>query len=357
MATVVLARFSASTSPIPDPDPPFTLHLDLLVVAPPPEPPNPPDPSDSFLPLCRPYILEVSASSRRSRSSFDGSALVSSGMQLSTALCSPILGENPWLPFAGPFAPCIKRSQGLGFSFEDVTSSVSFIKKLYLLEYEDITLWCTIFLPQYEDIWTFAFVVLVSIILGLLIWQWSSSQLSAFIKQDSESVAVLGGLFPKLPHALNGVGTRDSVSKMVLSDVETMSSIASLSAIFDVVDLLTTMALETLMFFPCEIVWNCQDAKEVSQALGAVRFLGFVLREAEASSAPSTPVPVPARWRLPQLYRRWSRSRGVKAFRCFASPPLVPRFRFRVGDRSSTAVNGVGLREPSSSVMELNGVR
>ncbi|CAN7081189.1 unnamed protein product [Brassica oleracea var. botrytis] len=232
MVTVVLARFSASTSPIPDPDPPFTLRLDLLVVAPPPEPPDPPDPSDSFLPLCRPYILEVSASSRRSRSSFDGSVLVSSGMQLSTTLCSPILGENPWLPFAGPFAPCIKRSQGLGFSvywskslilepclllgfnylnrslillwnedvvlslklflpqFEDVTGSVSFIKKLYLLQYEDITRWCTIFLPQYEDIWTFAFVVLVSIILGLLIWQWSSSQLSAFIKQDSKSVAV-----------------------------------------------------------------------------------------------------------------------------------------------------------------------
>ena len=57
------------------------------------------------------------------------------------------------------------------------------------------------------------------------------------------------------------------MSKMVLSDVETMSSIASLSAIFDVADLLTMMALETLMFFPCEIVWNCQDAKEVSQAL------------------------------------------------------------------------------------------
>nr|VDD19466.1 unnamed protein product [Brassica oleracea] len=215
MATVVLAQFSALTCPVPDSDPypPFTLLSNLLEVAPPPEPPDPPDPSDSFLPLCRPYILESSASYRRSRSSFDASTLVSSGMQLSTALCSPILGENPWLPFAGPFAPCIKRSRGLGFSvywskslilkpclllglnylnrsllllwnedvvlslklflpqFEDVAGYVSFIRKLYLPQYEDITLWCTSFLPQYEDIWTFAFVVLVSIISGLLIWQ------------------------------------------------------------------------------------------------------------------------------------------------------------------------------------------
>nr|VDD21518.1 unnamed protein product [Brassica oleracea] len=54
---------------------------------------------------------------------------------------------------------------------------------LYLPQYEDITLWCTSFLPKYEVIWTFAFVVLVSIISGLLSWKWwSSSQLSDFIK-------------------------------------------------------------------------------------------------------------------------------------------------------------------------------
>ncbi|WZY87121.1 hypothetical protein YC2023_033505 [Brassica napus] len=54
--------------------------------------------------------------------------------------------------------------------FEDVAGSVGFFMKLYL--------------PQYEEvIWTFAFVVLVSIISGLLSWQWwSSSQLSDFIK-------------------------------------------------------------------------------------------------------------------------------------------------------------------------------
>ncbi|KAF2586519.1 hypothetical protein F2Q70_00035087 [Brassica cretica] len=48
--------------------------------------------------------------------------------------------------------------------FEDVAGSVGFFMKLYLLQYEDITLWCTSFLPKYEVIWTFAFVVLVSII-------------------------------------------------------------------------------------------------------------------------------------------------------------------------------------------------
>ncbi|CAN7129884.1 unnamed protein product [Brassica rapa subsp. narinosa] len=332
MATVVLPRFSASTISVPDPDPDplFTWFSDLLSVAPPPEPPDPPEPSDSFLPLCRPYIFEASASSRRSRSSFDDSALVSSGVQLSTALCSslscPILGENPWLPLAGPFAPCIKRSQGLGSSvywskslilepclllgfsyfnkslllpwnedvvlslklflpqfedvvlvlklflpqFEDIVGSVSFIMKLYLPQYEDITLWCTSLLPQCEVIWTFSFVVLVSFISGLLSRQWSSSQPSDFLKQGfvgSEFVAVSGGLFPKLSPALNGVGTRDSVSKMVLSDAETMPSIACLSAIFDAADLLTVMPLETLMSLICEIVWNCQDAKVVFQAL------------------------------------------------------------------------------------------
>ncbi|KAH0936444.1 hypothetical protein HID58_013561 [Brassica napus] len=67
--------------------------------------------------------------------------------------------------------------------FEDVAGSVGFFMKLYLPQYEDITLWCTSFLPKYEVIWTFAFVVLVSIISGLLSWQWwSSSQLSDFIK-------------------------------------------------------------------------------------------------------------------------------------------------------------------------------
>ncbi|KAL0701330.1 hypothetical protein Bca4012_057452 [Brassica carinata] len=240
MAMVVFARFSSSTNPVLDPDPPFTFLLDLLDEAPPPEPPDPPDPSDSFLPLCRPFILETSASPRRSRSNFDCSVLVSSGVQLSTAFCSfqscPILGDNAWLPFAGPFALCIKRSQGLGSSvywskslilepclllgfsyinrsllllwnenvvlslklflpqFEDVAGSVSFIMKLYLPHYEDITLWCTSFLPQHEVIWTFALVVLVSKIAGLLIWQWwSPSQLSDFIKQGfvaSELVVV-----------------------------------------------------------------------------------------------------------------------------------------------------------------------
>ncbi|KAL0822887.1 hypothetical protein Bca101_046564 [Brassica carinata] len=67
--------------------------------------------------------------------------------------------------------------------FEDVAGSVGFFMKLYLPQYEDITLWCTSFLPKYEVIWTFAFVALVSIISGLPSWQWwSSSQLSDFIK-------------------------------------------------------------------------------------------------------------------------------------------------------------------------------
>ncbi|CAN6968537.1 unnamed protein product, partial [Brassica oleracea var. botrytis] len=40
MVSVVLARFSSSTSlvPVPDPDSPFTFLSDLFVVVPPPEP-------------------------------------------------------------------------------------------------------------------------------------------------------------------------------------------------------------------------------------------------------------------------------------------------------------------------------
>ena len=43
MAMVVLARFSSSTIPVPDPDLQFTFLSELLVVAPPPEPPDPSD--------------------------------------------------------------------------------------------------------------------------------------------------------------------------------------------------------------------------------------------------------------------------------------------------------------------------
>ncbi|KAH0894569.1 hypothetical protein HID58_056998, partial [Brassica napus] len=60
--------------------------------------------------------------------------------------------------------------------------------------------------------------------------------------------------------------SRDIVLKMVISDAETMTSLALFSAIFDT-DLLAMMALETLMSLLFEIVWNCQDAKDVSLAL------------------------------------------------------------------------------------------
>ncbi|KAG2246508.1 hypothetical protein Bca52824_086136 [Brassica carinata] len=77
----------------------------------------------------------------------------------------------------------LRFSLGFSESYGYRYGSVSFFMKLYLPQYEDITLWCTNFLSKYEVIWTFAFVVLVSIISGLLSWQWwSSSQLSDFTK-------------------------------------------------------------------------------------------------------------------------------------------------------------------------------
>ncbi|KAJ4909507.1 Uncharacterized protein Rs2_04128 [Raphanus sativus] len=84
-------------------------------------------------------------------------------------------------------------------------------------------------------------------------------------------------LFPKLSPALSGVVTGDMVLKMVLSDAETMTSLTSFSAIFDT-DLLALMALETLLSLLSEIVWNCQDAKEVSRALVGSALMVEVLK-------------------------------------------------------------------------------
>ncbi|KAJ4866311.1 Uncharacterized protein Rs2_09788 [Raphanus sativus] len=147
MATTVIARFSSSMGPVPDPDPdpPFTFLSDLLVVAPPPEPPDPPGP--------------------RTRPGYNGSVLKSSGVKLSTALCSSqssaILGENPWLPFTGPFTPCTKRS-GLGSSVYWSKSHIlepcfllgfDFLNSsLLLLWNEDVVLYLKLFLPQFEDV-------------------------------------------------------------------------------------------------------------------------------------------------------------------------------------------------------------
>ncbi|CAG7903406.1 unnamed protein product [Brassica rapa] len=58
----------------------------------------------------------------------------------------------------------LRFSLGFSESYGYRYGSVGFFMKLYLPQYEDITLWCTSFLPKYEVIWTFAFVVLVSII-------------------------------------------------------------------------------------------------------------------------------------------------------------------------------------------------
>ncbi|CAG7885666.1 unnamed protein product [Brassica rapa] len=58
----------------------------------------------------------------------------------------------------------LRFSLGFRESYGYRYGSVGFFMKLYLPQYEDITLWCTSFLPKYEVIWTFAFVVLVSII-------------------------------------------------------------------------------------------------------------------------------------------------------------------------------------------------
>ncbi|KAH0916616.1 hypothetical protein HID58_031062, partial [Brassica napus] len=83
--------------------------------------------------------------------------------------------------------------------------------------------------------------------------------------------------------------SRDFVLKKIISDAETMTSLALFSAIFDT-DLLAMMTLETLMSFLCEIVWNCQDAKDVSLVLvgsslmvGALMICSVLLKAKELS--------------------------------------------------------------------------
>ncbi|KAF2559298.1 hypothetical protein F2Q68_00016916 [Brassica cretica] len=71
----------------------------------------------------------------------------------------------------------------------------------------------------------------------------------------------------------------------------------------------------------------------------------FCLRETEAPSASSTPVPVPERWRLRQLCRR--------RFTLLVWLGLVEISS--EDDRSSTMVNGDGSREAFLSVIEMNG--
>ncbi|KAG5387323.1 hypothetical protein IGI04_038793, partial [Brassica rapa subsp. trilocularis] len=82
---------------------------------------------------------------------------------------------------------------------------------------------------------------------------------------------------------------------------------------------------------PCLSSGTRPPVADLSLARGEVlcSAFWFCLREAEAPLALSTPVPVPARWRLHQLCRRRSRSRGVKAFH--ALPRRLFSFRFEFG--------------------------
>ncbi|CAH8341177.1 unnamed protein product [Eruca vesicaria subsp. sativa] len=74
-------------------------------------------------------------------------------------------------------------------------------------------------------------------------------------------------LFPQsLASFFSNSHNEDIVLKMVISDAETMPSVAAFSAIFDT-DLLTMIAFETFMSLFCEIVFNCQEVKKLSRVL------------------------------------------------------------------------------------------
>ncbi|CAF1711343.1 unnamed protein product [Brassica oleracea var. botrytis] len=142
---------------------------------------------------------------------------------------------------------------------EDVTVSLTLRMRSSLPLYEDDELHLSTLLPRYED------VLRTSIMLAL--FHHGSALWSLGLMSMSLSPFPLWLVGKKnLLVGLSGVVTGDIVLKMVISDAETMTSLALFSAIFDT-DLLAMMALETLMSLLFEIVWNCQDAKDVSLAL------------------------------------------------------------------------------------------
>ncbi|CAF2061299.1 BnaC06g23530D [Brassica napus] len=127
--------------------------------------------------------------------------------------------------------------------------------------YEDDELPVSTLLPCYED------VLRTSIMLALFHHGsalWSLGLMSMSLSLSPFPLWFMGK--KNLLVGLSGVVTGGIVLKMVISDAETMTSLALFSAIFDT-DLLAMMALETLMVLLCEIVRNCQDAKDVSLAL------------------------------------------------------------------------------------------
>ncbi|KAG2239243.1 hypothetical protein Bca52824_090103 [Brassica carinata] len=172
---------------------------------------------------------------------------------------------------------------------EDVTLSLSLRMRSCLPLYEDDKLPVSPLVPRYKDVLRTS-IMLALFHVGSVFWSLGliSPSLSPFplwligkenlnVGYNPINLVSLGyyrldfssmelALFPELPPALIGVVTGDMVLKMVLSDAETMISLASFSAILDT-DLLAMMAFETLMSLLCEIVWNCQDAKEVSRTL------------------------------------------------------------------------------------------
>ncbi|KAG2332814.1 hypothetical protein Bca52824_003994 [Brassica carinata] len=172
---------------------------------------------------------------------------------------------------------------------EDVTLSLPLRMRSCLPLYEDDKIPVSPLLPRYEDVLRTSILLALFHVcsafwsLGLispslspfLLWLIGKENLNVgynpinlvslgYYRLDFSSMEL--ALFPELPPALIGVVTGDIVLKMVLSDAETMISLASFSAILDT-DLLAMMAFETLMSLFCEIVWNCPDAKEVSRAL------------------------------------------------------------------------------------------
>ncbi|KAF3525729.1 hypothetical protein F2Q69_00050438 [Brassica cretica] len=144
-----------------------------------------------------------------------------------------------------------------------VTLSLTLRMRSSLPLYEDDELPVSTLLPCYED------VLRTSIMLALFhhgsaLWSLGLMSMSLSLSLSPFPLWFMGK--KNLLVGLSGVVTGGIVLKMVISDAETMTSLALFSAIFDT-DLLAMMALETLMVLLCEIVRNCQDAKDVSLAL------------------------------------------------------------------------------------------
>lgn len=263
MVLMVKAPPPSRCRPPPDPPPSKLLSVafETLTSIIPPEPPDPPDSLFVLVHRLRPLASFSS----------DFHSVSLGALTLAWDFKSPLsdLAINSIGSAASPRPSYLSNKPCEGIVYVPLWNK-SFLRKVRC----DVCL-LKLYLPQCEDV-----------TLSLTLWMRSSLPL---YEDDELPVSTLLPRYEDVLVGLSGVVTGDFVLKKIISDAETMTSLALFSAIFDT-DLLAMMTLETLMSFLCEIVWNCQDAKDVSLVLvgsslmvGALMICSVLLKAKELS--------------------------------------------------------------------------